>query len=132
VQVLITGSRDASPAMLAKAQQVAQWYAREGHTVLVGDAPGVDRAVRRACAREHVTCYVFGAYGRFRDIDVGSQVVNADFPEYLARDRYLATRCDLCIAIWNGRSRGTKYTFEYARRLGKRVIVRAFSKAVRP
>jgi hypothetical protein len=45
------------------------------------------------------------------------------------RDRLMAQRCDPCVAVWNGRSRGTKATFEYARRLGKRVLVRAFDAA---
>jgi hypothetical protein len=43
---------------------------------------------------------------------------------YAVRDRLMAQGCDFCVAVWNGRSRGTKATFEYARRLGKRVVVR--------
>jgi hypothetical protein len=45
------------------------------------------------------------------------------------RDRLMAQRCDLCVAVWNGRSRGTNATFESARRLGKRVVVRTFGAA---
>jgi len=49
VRVLITGSREASPAMLAKVEDVVLWVKRQGHTLLVGDAPGVDAHVR-VCA----------------------------------------------------------------------------------
>jgi len=47
MKVLITGSREASPQMLAKAVEVVVWCQQHGYTVLVGDAPGVDRAVRQ-------------------------------------------------------------------------------------
>jgi hypothetical protein len=40
-KVLITGSRQATPAMLAKVEEVVLWVKRQGYVLLVGDAPGV-------------------------------------------------------------------------------------------
>ena len=50
--VLITGSRDASPEMLAYARRAVQRTHRLDWTVLVGDNPkGIDLAVVRECRR---------------------------------------------------------------------------------
>jgi hypothetical protein len=84
MRVLITGSREASPAMLAKVEEVVLWGKRQGYALLVGDAPGVDAHVRL---------------------------------------------CAEALSVWDGRSRGTNATFESARRLGTRVVVRTFGVA---
>ena len=126
MKVLITGSRDASPQMLAKAVEVVVWCQQHGYTVLVGDAPGVDRAVRQACARPQVTCLVYGAYDRVRDPTAGGSLMHRAFRSYPARDRCMARQCDLCVAIWNGRSHGTQYTADSVRSLSKRVIWRVW------
>lgn len=39
------------------------------------------------------------------------------------RNRLIAENCDIVIAFWDGRSSGTKYTIDYATRLGKKVII---------
>ena len=66
VRVLITGSREASPAMLAKVEEVILWVKRQGYTLLVGDAPGVDAHVRVCAEALSVPTTVYGAYGRLR------------------------------------------------------------------
>ncbi len=38
---------------------------------------------------------------------------------YLERDRKVVDTVDLVVAIWDGSSKGTKYTMDYARRKGK-------------
>jgi hypothetical protein len=128
MQVLITGSREASPAMLAKVDEVIFWCKTEGHQVLVGDAPGVDRHVRKLCASFGMTARVFGAHDTICDPEIGATTeqlvkLGGTYPE---RDRVMAQACDLCVAVWNGTSRGTKITFEAAQRIGKRVILRKF------
>lgn len=42
---------------------------------------------------------------------------------YHHRNRLIAEACDELIAFWDGHSTGTKYTIEYARRIGKPVTV---------
>jgi hypothetical protein len=131
VRVLITGLREASPAMLAKVEEVVQWVKRQGHTVLVGDAPGVDAHVRVCAEALSVSTTVYGAYSRLGGRRRSHEQVVVVPEDYTVRDRLMAQACDLCVAVWNGRSRGTRSTFEHARRLGKRVVVRTFGAAGR-
>ena len=42
---------------------------------------------------------------------------------YLERNRAIAEACDVLLAVWDGKSRGTLYTIEYARRQGKPVFL---------
>lgn len=42
------------------------------------------------------------------------------------RNRLIAEACDGLVAFWDGHSTGTKYTINYARRLGKSVKVVRF------
>jgi hypothetical protein len=115
--------------MLAKVEEVVQWVKRQGHTLVVGDAPGVDAHARLCAEVLEVPTTVYGAYGKLRGRQRGNEQVVVVPEEYTVRDRLMAQRCDLCVAVWNGRSRGTRSTFEHARRLGKRVVVRTFGAA---
>ena len=125
-KVLITGSRQATPAMLAKVEDVVLWVKRQGYALLVGDAPGVDAHARMCADALGVSTTVFGAYGRLRGRRRAHEAVIVIPEDDRVRDRLMAQRCDLCVAVWNGRSRGTKSTFEHAHRLGTRVVVQAF------
>src|SRR4051794_2466359 len=49
MQVLITGSREATAEMRQKAREVVDWCITEGHTIVVGEALGIDHEVRKAC-----------------------------------------------------------------------------------
>jgi hypothetical protein len=129
ITVLITGSLQATPAMLAKVEEVVQWVKRQGHTLVVGDAPGVDAHVRVCAEALSVPTTVYGAYGRLRGRRRGHEQVVVVPEDYTVRDRLMAQACDLCVEVWNGRSRGTRSTFEHARRLGTRVVVRNFGGA---
>jgi predicted Rossmann fold nucleotide-binding protein DprA/Smf involved in DNA uptake len=42
---------------------------------------------------------------------------------YHHRNRLIAEYCDNLVAFWDGRSTGTKYTIDYAKRIGKPVWV---------
>ena len=130
MQVLITGSREWSavqkPLMLEKVREILSWCNNENHEVIVGDAYGVDEFVRRHCETLGLVCRVFGAYGKYRNPDIGGIHAMCDFPSYPSRDLKMAQQCNMCVAVWNKTSRGTKIAYEAARRLGKRVIVRTF------
>ena len=69
---------------------------------------------------------MYGAYDRIREPCAGGTLMHKALRSYPARDRGMARQCDLCVAIWNGRSHGTKYTAEYVQSLGKRVIWRVW------
>ena len=92
-------------------------------------APGVDAHVRVCAEALSVPTTVYGAYSRLRGQRRSHEQVVVVPEDYTVRDRLMAQACDLCVAVWNGRSRGTRSTFEHARRLGKRVVVRTFGAA---
>ncbi len=83
-------------------------------TLLIhGGAPGVDQ--------------LSGAWAAMYDIPV--RVYHPDFNKwpvakyrwqaYTKRDYLMVDKADLVVAIWNGKSGGTKKTKEYARKQGK-------------
>jgi predicted Rossmann fold nucleotide-binding protein DprA/Smf involved in DNA uptake len=116
--VLITGSRQTTPNMLAAARKVVEIAKNQGWTIIVGDAPGVDAEVIQACDVLGVPVEMHGAYNelRFRT-HTGKNHWHPG--PYSDRDRIMVELCDRCIAIWNGKSKGTLDTAKAAKRLGK-------------
>lgn len=128
MRILFTGSRDATPAMLKRAKKLAWQCIRKKQDIVVGDAGGVDAEVIRICnLHKYARVTVWGAYGMIRH-GAACGVNKVTYADYPRRDLILAGNCDVCIAIWNGRSRGTIITVNYAKELGKRVQVIDFSK----
>ena len=41
----------------------------------------------------------------------------------IKRNEEMIELCDSALIIWDGQSRGTKYSIDYARKIGKEVIV---------
>lgn len=110
MKVLITGSRKCSPAMRSKVKEVVEWVARKGYSLILGGAVGVDEV----------------AEGWASKLGVPVRVIMGSPGYYLARNRQMVEEAQMIVAIWDGCSFGTKYTFEYARSKGKRVEVRQF------
>lgn len=59
---------------------------------------------------------------------VAVEVYKSNYSRYgrkapLVRDREMVDRADIVYALWNGRSRGTKYVIDYAKSTGKVVKV---------
>lgn len=130
-RLLITGSRDASPAMLDYARRVVERAKVNGWEIVVGDASGVDSAVIEACCVLGVTYQVFGITPDPRNGPKGNYV-RVDATSYLTRDEVMCRRADRCIAIWNGEHArhggpsGTEYTYNYALKLGIPADIRPF------
>ena len=40
----------------------------------------------------------------------------------IKRNEQMVDACDVVLAIWDGESRGTRYTLDYARKKGKKII----------
>jgi hypothetical protein len=140
-RLLITGSRRATPAMLATARKAVERAKANGWEIVVGDASGVDTAVVNACKELQVfgECYgiapqprcELNEYMNYERIDyhyVHGRLDHWRVPgaDYLERDRRMVQHCHRCLAIWDGSSRGTRYTFQYAQKLGKQVDVLNF------
>ena len=123
-RLLIAGSREASPEMLALAKRKVT----QGELIIVGDNPkGVDAAVIEECDRLGLEVLVFGITlqprrgsclsGRYRQVKIPKNISAAE--AYHRRDRQMIDYADNCIFIHNGSSPGTKAGYEYAKSLGK-------------
>ena len=122
MKLLITGSREASQRLLHLAYKAVERCKKLGWEIIVGDAPGIDSAVIRACDDLGVPVEVHGAYNKIRNATKTGENVTHN-TSYPGRDRIMASKCDQCLALWNGKSRGTKITFELVEMLGKKVNV---------
>lgn len=121
MKILITGSRAASGRLLMIAQQFVM--SRKNDEFIVGDADGVDNIVILSCDAQETLVTVFGGYKKMRhSTRFGKNVpLNMD---YLGRDRYMVEQHpDLCVAFWDGQSRGTMYTAKYAKSHGIETII---------
>jgi len=80
-------------------------------TIITGGAPGVDERAINWCLENNVW------FENIRPINV------MDKYSYLFRNVEIVTMSDHIIAFWNGTSRGTKFTMDYANARGKKVLV---------
>lgn len=124
--LMIAGSRTATPEMLDYARRAVRRAKERGYTVMVGDNPhGVDMAVVRECRRLHVPVTVAGAnsFPRNGGCKHGSYVkVPLDtyrasngrlLHRYTVRDRWMVDNSHIGVFIWNGDSPGTKTGYDY-------------------
>jgi len=81
--------------------------------IIVGDAFGIDRHVIETCDRLGVPVTVYGAYGKFRNRSKTGKNIALQ-ANYTDRDEHMIAECDMCIAVWNGRSKGTDRNFTRA------------------
>jgi hypothetical protein len=124
-KLLITGSRDASKKMLEYAYKLICIAEQKGWSVIVGDANGIDAYVIAQCDIKSIPVEVHGAYNILRHSSI--QRNNITHPcTYPVRDQLMAELCDVCVGIWNGTSRGTKMTVDFARKLGKKTYLVQF------
>lgn len=113
--LLVTGSRSITDMRVVAhvlTQVVDGLLAFEHHLSVTdlwhGGAEGVDELA--------------GAWAHARSEGIRVHVVHPatdERDEYLRRDRMLVDLADHCVAIWDGESRGTKYTFTRAKAKGK-------------
>lgn len=126
-RLLITGSRKATDDMAFYAHRAVGRAIANGWQILVGDAFGVDKAVAVACFHfgAEFDCFGitekprFGSWFSDGIVRNGLMTYHRVKGDYLARDRHMANLCNRVLAIWNGTSRGTKYTYDFVRNLGK-------------
>lgn len=125
--LLICGSRNATPAMLDYARRCVDRADELGWTVVCGDAEGVDDAVMHHAHAVGLECVVYGAYGKLRrqTLSCSGELCDGD---YLARDRRMVDDAEIVVCVWNGKSRGSKYTYDYAVQSGKVAHLMDFSR----
>lgn len=121
-KLLITGSRDATPEMLELVDQIVLDAKADGDEIIVGDEDGVGARVIYQCDLLKVPATVYGAYSKMRRLSKTGFNYGLK-GTYTQRDAYMSEKCDECIAVWNGTSNGTLYTFVHAKNSGKPVTV---------
>ncbi len=80
--------------------------------IISGGAAGTDTLAKQFAFQNQINFLEFPPdYKKFGD--------NAKY----IRDKLIVEECDELIAFWDGECEGTKYTFDYAKKLGKRVKI---------
>lgn len=109
VKVLICGSRGLKPSDRLLDRLLSGIEVTE---IIEGDAIGVDRAAKEYAQRRGITV----------------TTMKPDWQKYgrgagLRRNSEMVERCDIGVAIWDGRSRGTLDSINKLKKLNKSVII---------
>lgn len=128
MKLLISGSRKCSMKMRATAEAAVLRAKEHGWEIIVGDAWGIDHAVIQACKKHSVPFHVYCVTGVPRcdeDVPFTMVWVPRDWKRnwFLYRDKVMVDNADYVYAIWNHESRGTKWTYDYAVRVGKKAWI---------
>lgn len=105
MKVAIVGSRTVSVDISE--------YLPEGITEIIsGGAKGIDK-LAEAYADEH---------------KIPKTIITPDYVRYgraapLKRNEIIVDSSDMIVAIWDGKSRGTKYSIDYACKMGKAITI---------
>lgn len=112
MKLAVIGSRSfANHRML---DEVLQGLRSELTEIVSGGARGADIMAERWARKNSVETRIFlPDHKRYRHA-------------YHHRNRLIAEHCDKLLAFWDGSSTGTRYTIDYAKRLGKPVRVVRF------
>ena len=102
MKLAIIGSRNCPPIDIASHLKYIP------DTIISGGAKGADTYARLFAQQHNLQLIEFlpdyEKYGRKAP---------------LVRNKLIVENCDCLIAFWDGKSRGTKYTLDYATKLGK-------------
>jgi len=108
MKILITGSRNWKNEGLIEDFLL---NLPSGVTIIHGGAPGVDSIAETKC----------------KAIGVPTILIRPINPKiasyYLHRNAEMIGMCDEVVAFWDGESRGTKFTMDYAKARGKEVTI---------
>lgn len=111
--VLISGSRNVTISA-EKAQEIKfriDKIVELGFNIIVGDASGIDTRVIRYLEKinyDKVTVY-YATFGGRAKCRLTTKYQTVGIPgTYIDRDRYMCSLADFGLAVWNGKSCGTK------------------------
>ncbi|MBP3308016.1 MAG: hypothetical protein J6L90_01100 [Clostridia bacterium] len=106
MRLLIAGSRGITEFNLD------EYVPEETELIISGGASGIDTLAELYADRRKLSKLIlrpkYNRYGRLAPLKRNEQMVEL---------------CDVALIIWDGYSRGTKYTLDYAKKAGKRVIL---------
>jgi len=106
MKLLIVGSRS------IKEYDLEKHIPKETTMIITGGADGIDTLAEKYADKKHISKLIlrpqYELYGRFAP---------------LKRNEKMLELCDMALVVWDGRSRGTKYTIDHANKIGKKVIL---------
>lgn len=106
MKVAIIGSRE------IKTKNIDKYIPKDITLLISGGANGIDMLAERYADKNGIPKLIFKPdYRKFGK--------NAP----LIRNKHIVDYADFVIAVWNGKSSGTKYTIDYARKTGKEVKI---------
>jgi len=130
MNVFIGGSRAVSKLNAAIRARLDEVVIKPGHTVLIGDANGADKAVQQHMAERHYQNVVVFCMGSPRNNIAAWPTRTVDPPEgqkgfayYAAKDSAMASEAKCGVMLWDGRSKGTLNNMLNLIGAGKRTLV---------
>lgn len=130
MKVFVGGSRAVSRLNAAIYARVDDVIIRPGHTVLIGDANGADKAVQQYLAeRRYLNVVVFcmeksrNNIGGWATRNVRPPAEGKGFAYYAAKDAVMAKEAKCGVMLWDGRSKGTLSNILNLVGAGKRTLV---------
>jgi predicted Rossmann fold nucleotide-binding protein DprA/Smf involved in DNA uptake len=117
-RIAIVGSRDYKPLKdVVEFVEQLPWRT----VVISGGARGVDTTAEEAAKKRRLDTHIF--YANWNKHGRGAGMI---------RNRKIVESSDIIVAFWDGISRGTKHTIEYANSKGKPVKVFINGKEAKP
>jgi hypothetical protein len=106
---------------------VIEQIVNNGHTILISDAYGVDKAVQQYLAKQDYRSVIVYFSGKKLRNNIGNwQTKHIPNPEnltgrdqYQLKDKAMADDCDSAVMIWDCKSKGTRYNMMYLDEIGK-------------
>ena len=106
MKLLIVGSRS------IQGFDLSPYIPSDIDTVISGGAGGIDSLAEQYADLYRLSKYIlrprYDLYGRAAPLE---------------RNRQMVDMADAVLIIWDGRSKGTKYTLDYAKKANKRVLL---------
>ena len=106
MKLLVVGSRS------IKEFDLSPYISSEVDTIISGGADGIDGLAERYADSHRLSKYIirprYDLYGRAAP---------------LQRNRKMVDMADAVLIIWDGRSKGAKYTLEYAKQVNKPTVL---------
>ncbi|MBQ7383493.1 MAG: hypothetical protein IJV72_01730 [Clostridia bacterium] len=106
MKLLIVGSRS------IKEYDLEKHIPKETTMIITGGAEGIDMLAEKYADKKRLSKLIlrpqYALYGRSAP---------------LKRNEKMIELCDMALIIWDGYSKGTKYTVNYAKKMGKKIIL---------
>jgi hypothetical protein len=130
MKVFIGGSRAVSKLNSALRDKLDEIIVSHGHTVLIGDANGADKAVQQYFAERqypHVTVFCMGSprnnVGGWPVRVIEPPAQRSGFAYYAAKDAVMAKEAKCGMMLWDGKSKGTLNNVLNLLGAGKKALV---------